>query len=198
MLESFLASRLEEGTIVDAALAQSGEQRKHFWRLREDQTEAQKKAGYDFKHDVAVPVAEVAALLRRCRADIAARFPEAEVVPFGHMGDGNIHMNIVLPTAAGPEQAAESGWEIGAIIYDIVASLGGTFSAEHGMGRTKIDLLERNRCSIEIDLMRQIKLALDNDYLMNPDKIFRRAGSKVAWKRLKPKGRNESGIFARR
>jgi FAD/FMN-containing dehydrogenase len=176
MLESFLASRLEVGTITDAALAQSGEQQKHFWRLREDQTEAQKKAGYDFKHDVAVPVAEVAALLRRCRTDIEAGFPEAEVVPFGHIGDGNIHMNIVLPTATEAEKAAESGKEIGAIIYDIVASLGGTFSAEHGIGRSKMGLLEKNRCSIEIDLMRQIKVALDKDYLMNPDKIFRRLG----------------------
>jgi len=179
MLELFLASRLEEGTIIDAALAQSGDQQKHFWRLREDQTEAQKKAGYDFKHDVAVPISEVAALLHRCRSDIRARFPEAEVVPFGHIGDGNIHMNIVLPRVAGAVRAAESGKEIAAIVYDIVASLGGTFSAEHGIGQTKMGLLEKNRCPIEIDLMRQIKRALDPDYLMNPDKVFRRPVRRV-------------------
>ena len=143
--------------------------------MREDQTEAQKKAGYDFKHDVAVPVAELAALLRRCRADIEARFPEAKVVPFGHVGDGNIHMNIVLAAAAGAEKSEQTGKEIGAIIYDIVASLGGTFSAEHGIGQTKVGLLEKNRCPIEIGLMGQIKVALDNDYLMNPHKVFRRS-----------------------
>jgi FAD/FMN-containing dehydrogenase len=180
VLEGFLASRLEDGTIVDAALAQSGEQQKHFWRLREDQTEVQKKAGYDFKHDVAVPVARVAELLRRCRADVEARFPEAGLVPFGHIGDGNIHMNIVLPTALGAEGAAEKGKRISEIVYDAALSLGGTFSAEHGIGQAKINLLESKRCEIEIDLMRRIKAALDESSIFNPDRVFRQSRSERA------------------
>jgi FAD/FMN-containing dehydrogenase len=178
-LEAFLADRLEDGTIVDAALAQSGEQQKQIWRLREDQTEVQKKAGDDFKHDVAVPVARIPELLRRCSADIEAGFPEATVVPFGHVGDGNIHLNVVLPATPGAERAAEKGRRIGELIYDIVLSLGGTFSAEHGIGRTKIDLLESRGDPIEVDLMRRIKGALDEGGSFNPDRIFRQPRSEA-------------------
>jgi FAD/FMN-containing dehydrogenase len=179
MLESFLADSLEDGTIFDAALAQSGEQQKQFWRLREDQTEIQKKAGHDLKHDVAVPVAQVSELLRRCVADVEARFPGSMAVPFGHVGDGNIHVNVVLPKALGADQAAEQGKQISRAIYDIVLSLGGTISAEHGIGRAKIDLLESKRDPIELDLMRQIKAALDENDLFNPDRVFRRARSEL-------------------
>ncbi|HMM89320.1 FAD-binding oxidoreductase [Bradyrhizobium sp.] len=180
MLEAFLADRLEDGTIVDAALAQSGEQQKQIWRLREDQTEFQKKAGRDFKHDVAVPVAKVPELLRRSRSDIEAGFQDAMVVPFGHVGDGNIHLNVVLPAALDPERAAEQGKQISQAIYDIVHSLDGTFSAEHGIGRAKVDLLESKRDPVELDLMRRIKAALDEDGLFNPGKIFRPSHSEPA------------------
>ncbi|MDA9529946.1 hypothetical protein ACM42_16265 [Bradyrhizobium sp. CCBAU 25338] len=173
ILEAFLADRLEDGTIVDAALAQSGEQQKQIWRLREDQTEVQKKAGRDFKHDVAVPVANVPELLRRSCADVEAGFPDVTVVPFGHVGDGNIHLNVVLPAALGAERAAEQGRQISQAIYDIVLSLGGTFSAEHGIGRAKVGLLESKRDPVELDLMRRIKAALDEDGSFNPGKIFR-------------------------
>jgi FAD/FMN-containing dehydrogenase len=179
-LEVFLAGALEEGTIVDAALAQSGEQQKQIWRLREDQTEVQKKAGRDFKHDVAVPVARVPDLLRRCRADIEAGFADATIVPFGHVGDGNIHFNVVLPAALGPERASEQGRRIGKMVYEVALSLGGTFSAEHGIGRSKVDLLENKRDPIEIDLMRRIKGALDENCSFNPDRIFRRSRNEPA------------------
>jgi FAD/FMN-containing dehydrogenase len=174
MLEAFLAARLEDGTIEDAAVAQSGEQQKQIWRLREDQTEVQKKAGHDFKHDVAVPVAKVPELLRRCARDVAAAFPEATVVPFGHVGDGNIHLNVVLPASLDGRQAATKGKRLGEIVYDAALSLGGTFSAEHGVGRAKIALLETKRDPVEIDLMRRIKRAIDDGGSLNPDLIFRR------------------------
>jgi FAD/FMN-containing dehydrogenase len=173
MLEAFLADRLEDGTIADAALAQSGEQQKQIWRLREDQTEFQKKAGRDLKHDVAVPVAKVPELLRRSRSDIEAGFRDATVVPFGHVGDGNIHLNVVLPAALAAARAAEQGKQISHAIYDIVFSLGGTFSAEHGIGRAKVELLENSRDAVELDLMRRIKAALDEEGSFNPGKIFR-------------------------
>jgi FAD/FMN-containing dehydrogenase len=179
-LEAFLARSLEDGTIIDAALAQSGEQQKQFWRLREDQTEIQKNAGRDFKHDVAVPVARVPELLRRCRARIEADIPEATVVPFGHVGDGNIHFNVVLSAGLEAERTDERAKRIGEIIYNTVASLGGTFSAEHGIGRSKIDLLESKRDPFEVDLMRCIKRAIDPEYLFNPGKIFRQSQSEPA------------------
>jgi len=180
MLEAFLADRLGDGTIVDAALAQSGEQQKQIWRLREDQTEFQKKAGRDCKHDVAVPVAQVPELLRRSRAHIEAGWPDVTVVPFGHVGDGNIHLNVVLPTALGVERAAEQGKQISQAIYDIVLSMGGTFTAEHGIGCAKVDLLEGKRDPIELDLMRRIKAALDEGGPFNPGKIFRSSQSEPA------------------
>ncbi|MBW5437532.1 FAD-binding oxidoreductase [Bradyrhizobium canariense] len=173
MLEAFLADRLEDGTIVDASLAQSGEQQKQIWRLREDQTELQKKAGRDIKHDVAVPVANVPELLRRSCADVEASFPDVTVVPFGHVGGGNIHLNVVLPAALGAERAAEQGRQISQAIYDIVLSLGGAFSAEHGIGRAKVGLLESKRDPVEFDLMRRIKAALNEDGSFNSGKIFR-------------------------
>lgn len=193
MLEAFLACRLEEETIMDAALAQSGEQQKQFWRLREDQTEIQKNAGHDFKHDVAVPVAKVPELLRRCRAQIESDIPEATVVPFGHVGDGNIHFNVVLSAGLMAEHAAEKGKRIGEVIYDIVGSLGGSFSAEHGIGQSKIDLLESKRNPLEIDLMRRIKRAIDVEYLFNLGKIFRQSRSEPAKVQ-----RNESSLLSGR
>lgn len=174
-LEVFLGRMLEEGTIIDAALAQSGEQQKQFWRFREDQTEIQKRVGYDIKHDVAVPVAQVAELLRRCRAEIEVRFPDAEIVPFGHVGDGNIHVNFVLPTQLGSQELAKVSKQINEIVYGIAVSLGGTFSAEHGIGQAKMELLESKRSAVELDLMRQIKSALDGSDLFNPGKVFHRS-----------------------
>jgi FAD/FMN-containing dehydrogenase len=172
-LEAFLTDRLEDGTIADAALAQSGEQQKQIWRLREDQTEVQKKAGPDVKHDVAVPVANVPELLRRSCTEVRAGFPDVTIVPFGHVGDGNIHLNVILPAALGAERAAEQGRQISKSIYDIVVSLGGTVSAEHGIGRAKVDLLESKRDPVELDLMRRIKASIDNEGLFNPGKLFR-------------------------
>jgi FAD/FMN-containing dehydrogenase len=120
-----------------------------------------------------VPVAKVPELLRRCGSDLAAAFPEAIVVPFGHVGDGNIHFNVVLPAALDAGQAAVRGKRIGKVIYDVALSLGGTFSAEHGIGRAKIDLLESRRDPIEVDLMRRVKCAIDSRGSLNPGRIFR-------------------------
>ncbi len=114
------------------------------------------------------------------------------VVPFGHVGDGNIHLNVVLPAALSAERAAEQGRQISQAIYDIVLSLGGTFSAEHGIGRAKVGLLESKRDPVELDLMRRIKAALDEDGSFNPARyptIAKRTGRMTAdgigWKSAK-------------
>lgn len=122
----------------------------------------------------------MAELLRRSRADIEAGFPDVAVLPFGHVGDGNIHLNVVLPAALGAKRAAEQGKRISQAIYDIVLSLGGTFSAEHGIGRAKVELLEGKRDPVELDLMRRIKAALDEDGSFNSGKIFRQSQSEPA------------------
>ncbi|XSC47546.1 FAD-linked oxidase C-terminal domain-containing protein [Bradyrhizobium sp. RDT10] len=127
-----------------------------------------------------MPVARVPDLLRRFRSDIEASFADALIVPFGHVGDGNIHLNVVLPAALEAESTAERSKRIGDLVYDIALSLGGTFSAEHGIGRAKVDLLEKKRDPVEIDLMRRIKDTLDEDGSFNPDTIFRRSQNKPA------------------
>nr|WP_249123840.1 MULTISPECIES: FAD-binding oxidoreductase [unclassified Bradyrhizobium] len=172
LLEGVLAEALEQGIITDAAVAQNEDQCAAFWRLREDQTEAQKRAGVNYKHDIAVPISRVGELLARCRAALAQRCPDLLVLPFGHLGDGNIHMNVVRPAALGAAPHPEEG-EVAGVVHDIVAALGGTFSAEHGIGRTKTDLLETLRPAVELDLMRRIKAALDPAGLMNPGKVLR-------------------------
>jgi len=172
LLEELLADALEQGIITDAAVAQNEDQCGVFWRLREDQTEAQKRAGVNYKHDVAVPLSRVGELLTRCRDALAQRFPDLLVVPFGHLGDGNIHMNVIRPAALGGAPPSEER-EVAAVVHDIVTVFGGTFSAEHGIGRTKIDLLEKLRPAVELDLMRRVKAALDPVNLMNPGKVLR-------------------------
>lgn len=106
-LEAILAVCLTDGVLLNAAIAQSAQQQSQFWRLREDQTEAQKRAGFDLKHDVAVPVSAVPELLRRSVSEINKAFPDVVVVPFGHLGDGNIHLNVVQPRSVGRKRVSE-------------------------------------------------------------------------------------------
>jgi FAD/FMN-containing dehydrogenase len=172
LLEAFLADAMSEGVVVDAAIAQNVDQQKQFWRLREDQTEAQKRAGFNIKHDVSVPVAEVANLLKRCRSELEERYPEANVVPFGHVGDGNIHFNVVFPTNGEQASTPDKVRAVNEIVYGTAISLGGSFSAEHGIGQTKVGLLAAHRSAIELGLMRNLKTAFDPRSLMNPGKVL--------------------------
>jgi FAD/FMN-containing dehydrogenase len=172
-LESVLAEALEAGEVIDAAVAQNGQQRDDFWRLRESQTEAQKQAGGNLKHDISVPVSNLAELLRRCRAELKAWFDGVRIAPFGHVGDGNIHMNIIQPDGMSDSDFLACADDIGAVIYDVVESLGGSFSAEHGIGRSKLALFEQRRPAAELDLMRRIKAAIDPGAIMNPGKVLR-------------------------
>jgi FAD/FMN-containing dehydrogenase len=171
-LEAFLAGAMADSVITDAVIALNEEQRISFWRLREDQTEAQKRSGINLKHDVAVPVSRVAELLVRCRAELEKRFPHLVVAPFGHLGDGNIHMNIIRPDTVCTAMSSAEEKDVTTVVHEIVASLDGTFSAEHGIGRTKIELLEDMRSEVEVGLMRKIKAALDPHNLMNPGKVL--------------------------
>lgn len=172
-LEEFLADALERGLVVDAVVAQSEQQSEAFWRLRESQTEAQKKAGGNIKHDISVPVSNLAELLRRCRTELTARFDGVRVAPFGHVGDGNIHMNIIQPMGMSSEEFLARAGDISAVVHDVVEALDGSFSAEHGIGQIKLALFERMRAAEEIEVMRRIKHAIDPDAIMNPGKVLR-------------------------
>ncbi len=171
-LEGVLERALEDGLALDAVLAESGEQRKALWRIREGIPEAQKREGGSIKHDVAVPTSRVPEMLDRCTRAVEAALPGVRVVAFGHLGDGNIHFNLTQPRG-GDKSAFLAQWErMNLIVHDIVADMGGSVSAEHGIGRLKIAEMARYKSAVELEMMRRVKDALDPLGLMNPGKVL--------------------------
>jgi FAD/FMN-containing dehydrogenase len=171
-LEEMLGEALEAGEILDAALSRSEAQRLAFWRLREEHSEAQKRAGASIKNDVSVPIAQVPVLLRDAVAVCEAAEPGIRVAPFGHLGDGNIHLNLIQPEGADPAVFLARADALMHGVNAVVRRLGGSFSAEHGVGRLKTGLMEEWRGGVELRVMRGIKAALDPDSLFNPGVIF--------------------------
>ncbi|MCS6891809.1 MAG: FAD-binding oxidoreductase [Rhodovarius sp.] len=172
LLESVLEEALAEGEVIDAALAESEAQRAAIWRLREEQPEGQRRAGASVKNDVSVPLSRVPEMIRRCRAALTALIPGSRPVPFGHIGDGNIHMNLAQPPDMDPAAFLARSEEIMACVNAVVRDLGGSFSAEHGIGRIKTGMMEDWRGGAELAAMRAIKRALDPLGLMNPGKVL--------------------------
>ncbi len=171
-LETLLGEAIEAGEVMDAVLANSLEQRLGLWRIREGVPEAQKRAGGSIKHDVSVPTSSVPEFIRRATEGVLAAMPDARVIPFGHVGDGNIHFNLSQPKGA-DKQAFLTRWEeMNRIVHDIVVDLRGSISAEHGIGQLKKGELAHYKASLELDIMRKIKAALDPKGLMNPGKIL--------------------------
>jgi len=172
MLEAALAGAMEAGLAIDAAVCTSQAQRAALWRMREDITEAQKLDGPSVKHDVAVPVSRVPELIERAGAALAERFPGIRVVAFGHVGDGNIHYNCSKPERQQAEAFFAEAPQVNRVVYDVVQALGGSISAEHGLGQLKRDEIRRYKAALELDLMRAIKRTLDPHGLMNPGKVL--------------------------
>ncbi len=172
LMETVLEAGLEAAEVVDAAIAQSDAQAAAIWRLREEHPEAQKREGASVKSDVSVPVSRVPELIRRSSDALRALIPGSRPVPFGHMGDGNIHMNLEQPEGMDPGAFLARGHDIMDTVNAVVRDLDGSFSAEHGIGRLKTDMLESWRGGAELDAMRRIKAALDPQGLMNPGKVL--------------------------
>ena len=167
-----LEAALDKGVIEDASIAASLEQRAAFWQLRECLSEAQSKEGASIKHDVSVEVGRVPALIREATPAVEAFAPGARVVAFGHLGDGNIHFNVSQPIG-GDGQAFLDRWDaMNEIVHGIVARLGGSYSAEHGIGQLKRGLLARWKDPVSLAVMRQIKAALDPNGVINPGKVL--------------------------
>ncbi len=171
-LEALLADALEAGEVEDAALASSEAQRAAIWKLREEHAEAQKREGASVKNDVSVPVSAVPTMIREASAACEALIPGVRPVPFGHMGDGNIHMNLEQPESMDAAAFLARSDEIMATVNTVVRRLGGSFSAEHGVGRLKPYLMPEWRGGAELDSMRRIKRALDPWGIMNPGKVL--------------------------
>jgi FAD/FMN-containing dehydrogenase len=172
LAETVLAQGLDAGEIEGAVIATSLAQAQELWRLRHLMSEVQRSEGGSIKHDVAVPVARVPELISRANQLVELMIPGARPVPFGHLGDGNVHYNVSQPP--GMERAIFlSHWEaLNAAVHEIVLDLGGSISAEHGIGRLKRDLLLHAKQAVELDLMRKIKAAFDPNNILNPGKLL--------------------------
>lgn len=171
-LELFLAECLEAGLVQDGVAARSLAQRDGFWALRHNVSDAQKVGGASIKNDISVPVSRVGDFIREAEALVIALLPGIRVVAFGHVGDGNIHFNLTQPEGMAPQEFLEMWETLSREVNSVADRLGGSFSAEHGVGLLKVPEMRRLRGGVEFDLMRTIKLALDPHGIMNPGKIF--------------------------
>jgi D-lactate dehydrogenase (cytochrome) len=170
-LESLLGEAFERGEVADAVIAASLSQRQALWRIREGLPEAQQKEGGCLKHDISVPTSRVPELIRRVSAAVIEAVPGVRPAPYGHIGDGNIHYNISQPAGDPWSAFAPQAERLARVVDDIVADMGGSFSAEHGIGQMKTADLARYKTPLEIELMRRVKAAFDPQGLMNPGKV---------------------------
>lgn len=173
--ESFAASLVaaaEHGEILDAILAKNSNEARQLWQIRHEIPWAQRAEGASLKHDIAVPIGRIDEFLQRAEAIVLGILPQARVVAFGHVGDGNLHYNISQPVGADPMAFRDGGEAASEAIYELVQELGGSFSAEHGVGVLKKAYLQRFRSATEIELMRALKHALDPNNTLNPGKVI--------------------------
>lgn len=172
IVEACFEAALEDDVVADAVIAESAGQAAGLWRLRESIPEAQVSEGASIKHDVSVPVSKVPDFIHHADEQVAATMAEARVVAFGHMGDGNLHYNLSKPEN-GDDQAFLEQWAtFNRLIHDIAVSMGGSFSAEHGIGLLKRKELARYGSPVAISMMRGIKTAFDPHGIMNPGKVI--------------------------
>jgi FAD/FMN-containing dehydrogenase len=173
IIEDAIAAAIENGLVLDATLAANETQRAALWRLRESFSEAQKLEGASIKHDVSVPIQNIPDFLAQGCTAVEKLIPGVRPVPFGHVGDGNIHFNFSVPKG-GDGKAFIARWdEVSQIIHDLADSYGGSISAEHGLGFMKRDEITRYKSAAELDVMRALKRTLDPKNILNPGKVVR-------------------------
>jgi len=171
-LERLLSRALESGLIADAVVAQTEAQARALWSLRENQSPGQKPEGATWKHDVSVPIRQVARFIDRASEAMLAFVPGCRITAFGHVGDGNIHYDVIRPDG-GDDAAHAARREAGSrIVHDIVADLGGSISAEHGLGTMKTEDARRYKTEVEIAALSAIRQSLDPKRIMNPRVLF--------------------------
>ena len=168
--EAYLAAAFERGLIEDAVLASSAAQAKALWKLRESISESQKHEGGSIKHDISVPVSSIPAFVREALAAAERLIPGIRPVPFGHVGDGNLHFNFTQPLSMDKQVYLDRWQALNRVVHDIVVTHGGSISAEHGIGVLKREEARRYKSEVELDLLRRIKQALDPKGIMNPGK----------------------------
>ena len=171
-MEDALADESCKGRVLDAVVAKNAGEAEELWRLRHSISEAERQEGKALKHDVSVPLSKMQEFLRRGDELLTSLRPDLELVAFGHVGDGNLHYNVVLPRELPAEEWQAEGERITRAVYDLVSELGGSFSAEHGIGQSKKQWLAKYRAGPELDLMRTLKTTLDPANILNSGKLF--------------------------
>jgi FAD/FMN-containing dehydrogenase len=171
-VEQVLAAAIESGVVLDATIAQSVDQAHALWALRENIAEAQRREGPNVKHDISLPVSAIPRFIDEAREALAAAFPGVRFVTFGHLGDGNLHYNLAGPEGTDQMAFMANAARANRIVHDLVATHGGSISAEHGIGQLKRDELVRYKSATELDLMRSVKAALDPSGIFNPGKVL--------------------------
>jgi FAD/FMN-containing dehydrogenase len=172
LLEAGLGAALESGLIDDVALSQSGAQASALWRLREGISEAQLRGGKAIKHDIALPISALAAFSRQAGEQLRRLQPDVRIVNFGHLGDGNLHYNVLAPLDTAPSALKALTEQYNRVVHDLVTALGGSISAEHGIGQLRRDEMRHYKPALEFELMMRVKQALDPNHLMNPGKLL--------------------------
>ncbi|MFZ5789822.1 MAG: FAD-binding oxidoreductase [Pseudomonadota bacterium] len=171
-VEALLARGLEDGLVRDATIAESEAAARRLWHLREAIVAAQRLEGASIKHDIAVPVSRVAEFIARAETEVTRRLPGVRPVPFGHLGDGNVHFNLCQPKDMAAADFLARGPELTRAVHDLAVAMGGSFSAEHGLGQLRRGEADRYKSETERATLRAIKAALDPLGIMNPGKVI--------------------------
>ena len=172
-LTEALGGALEAGLVRDAVVTRSERERAALWKMRETVPEAQTREGVSLKHDISVPTSALPEFVERGAAWVSEHLPDARLVAYGHVGDGNLHFNLSQARGADGAALAARTAEVRRALHDLAVGLGGSFSAEHGIGRSKVAELERYAPPAELAVMRAVKRALDPHGIMNPGKVLR-------------------------
>jgi len=172
LLEDALMQMIEAGVLENVIIAKSESEAAGLWHMRHAISDAQKPEGRSIKHDISVPTSKVADFVVAGEGLVARLLPDARLVAFGHVGDGNLHFNVSQPPGSDPEQFLADGESLTEALYELADGMGGSFSAEHGVGVVKKAWLERYRGGIELNLMRTLKSALDPHNTLNPGKVI--------------------------
>ncbi|WP_095098071.1 FAD-binding oxidoreductase [Pseudomonas sp. Irchel 3A5] len=170
--EEVLGAAFERDLLADALIAESLAQSEALWLLRENMSDAQKRAGRNMKHDISVPISRVVEFVAHTDALLQKHFPGVRNFTFGHLGDGNLHYNVAHPLDSTVEAHMANYAALSALVHDCAHAFGGSISAEHGIGQRKLQMLTHYKSPVELDLMRRIKQALDPKNLLNPGKVL--------------------------
>lgn len=172
VVETALATVVEKNIAIDAVIAKSISEQQALWRMRHSISEVQKFEGASLKHDVSVPIGRIGEFIEAAEQAVLRHMPDARIVAFGHVGDGNVHFNVSQPKSWDADSFREQAADIGIVIYDVVNAFEGSISAEHGIGQSKREALRKYRSEEEIAVMKSIKAALDPANILNPGKVL--------------------------